>query len=491
MSSHSSSLSVAIVRMAKYNSSAVADTNPGGQCLDRTLVGNGSDSDHELTVRGIFDWNESIQGIILGANFYMYLITPTISGRITERFGAKWITSITIMTSGAILALIPTAAYYSVNLLIALLVIQGLFHGCVFASLFSLYAHWFTPMERTYAISGIAAGSNFGNLVTFPLAGYLAENGFADGWPSIFYVVFMAHIPWFILWVLCVQNTPLDSNRSALIRCSDSELNYIKNNTNSFGAPKRSSTAPWLQILTSRCVWASIIWKIAAGWGYYLLLSKMPSYLDKVFGIPIIQNGLFNAMTSLATGVTMAVCGPLSAYVIRKSSAKLSKTAVRKIFATTALMGPAVCLTIITAIGCDSTSVIALLITALFFYGFMTGGEFSMISEYAPDFSGTVFGIAATLSVFPAFLAPYVVGLILDDSPNDISRWNVVFYITIGVYILGTVVFLVFASAEPQPWGLIDKVNNLSNNEQVFENIDKSRNTVKETANQLCKSMQT
>ncbi|CAG2114228.1 unnamed protein product [Medioppia subpectinata] len=378
----------------------------------------------------------------------MYLITPTISGRITERFGAKWITSITIMTSGAILALIPTAAYYSVNLLIALLVIQGLFHGCVFASLFSLYAHWFTPMERTYAISGIAAGSNFGNLVTFPLAGYLAENGFADGWPSIFYVVFMAHIPWFILWVLCVQNTPLDSNRSALIRCSDSELNYIKNNTNSFGAPK-------------------------------------------VFGIPIIQNGLFNAMTSLATGVTMAVCGPLSAYVIRKSSAKLSKTAVRKIFATTALMGPAVCLTIITAIGCDSTSVIALLITALFFYGFMTGGEFSMISEYAPDFSGTVFGIAATLSVFPAFLAPYVVGLILDDSPNDISRWNVVFYITIGVYILGTVVFLVFASAEPQPWGLIDKVNNLSNDEQVFENIDKSRNTVKETANQLCKSMQT
>jgi len=134
-----------------------------------------------------------------------------------------------------------------------------------------------------------------------------------------------------------------------------------------------------------------------------------------VFGIPIIQNGLFNAMTSLATGLTMALCGPLSAYIIRKSAPKLSKTMVRKIFGTIALMGPAVCLALITAVGCNSTAVIALLITALFFYGFMTGGEFSIISEFAPDFSGTVFGIVATLSVFPAFLAPYVVGIIVDD----------------------------------------------------------------------------
>ena len=168
----------------------------------------------------------------------MYLITPTISGRITERFGAKWMTAVTVIAPAAILALIPVAANYSVNLMIALLFIQGMFHGCIFAALFSLYANWFTAPERTFAIAGLAAGSNFGNLVTYPLAGYLCENGFAGGWPSVFYVISLAHIPWIILWFMFVEDTPLKSNASGFIKCSDKELKYIQSNINSFGAPK-------------------------------------------------------------------------------------------------------------------------------------------------------------------------------------------------------------------------------------------------------------
>lgn len=147
----------------------------------------------------------------------------------------------------------------------------------------------------------------------------------------------------------------------------------------------------------------------------------MPSYLDKVFGISLFHNGLFNAGTSLATGVTMVLGGPLSSFIIRKTAHKVSKTTVRKVFQTIALIGPAICFGIITGMGCDSTAVVVLLITALFLYGFVTGGEFSIISEFAPDFSGTIFGIAATLSVWPAFVAPYVVGVMLGDSVRYIS----------------------------------------------------------------------
>ena len=147
-----------------------------------------------------------------------------------------------------------------------------------------------------------------------------------------------------------------------------------------------------------------------------MLLSKLPSYLDKVFGISLFHNGLFNAGTSLATGFTMVIGGPLSGLIIRKTSGKVSKTTIRKVFQLIAMLGPAVCLAIITGMGCRSTGVVALLVTALFLYGFTTGGEFGIISEFAPDFSGTIFGIAATLSAWPAFVAPPVVGVILGDS---------------------------------------------------------------------------
>ena len=138
------------------------------------------------------------------------------------------------------MAILPEAARLSIIFMITLLVIQGLFHGCIFAALFSLYANWFTAPERVVAIGVLSAGSNLGNLITYPVAGYLCEHGFAGGWPSVFYIVTLAHIPWIVLWFIYVEDTPLKSNTSGVIKCSNEELKYIQSNINSFGAPKVS-----------------------------------------------------------------------------------------------------------------------------------------------------------------------------------------------------------------------------------------------------------
>ena len=45
------------------------------------------------------------------------------------------------------------------------------------------------------------------------------------------------------------------------------------------------------------------------------------------------------------------------------------------------------------------------------------------------------------------------------------SRWNEVFYITIGVCLLGTIAFIILGSAEPQEWGLINE--NTDNNVKI------------------------
>jgi MFS family permease len=130
-------------------------------------------------------------------------------------------------------------------------------------------------------------------------------------------------------------------------------------------------------------------------------------------------------MTTLATGITMLIGGPLSGLVLKKT--KLSKTRVRKIFENIALFGPAICIGLVPAVGCDSTAVVSLLILAMLLYGLNTGGEYPIISEFAPDFAGTVFGVAATLSIFPAFVAPYVVGVMLDEKVSHSSLKNCFF----------------------------------------------------------------
>lgn len=63
-------------------------------------------------------------------------------------------------------------------------------------------------------------------MVTLPLAGYLCEHGFGGGWPSIFYVLGLIGIVWFIVWMIFSSNEP--SNNRFI---SENEKEYILNST--------------------------------------------------------------------------------------------------------------------------------------------------------------------------------------------------------------------------------------------------------------------
>ena len=79
-----------------------------------------------------------------------------------------------------------------------------------------------------------------------------------------------------------------------------------------------------------------------------------------------------------------------------------------------AMFGCAVCILLVPIVGCDSSAVIALLLIGMFVYGFITAGEYGVITEYAPDFSGTVFGVANTLACATGFIGPMLVGYLLE-----------------------------------------------------------------------------
>ena len=159
----------------------------------------------------------------MGGIFYPYLVTPIIAGRLSERFGAKWITASGVFVPAILASLTPWAADVHVGLVIAIRVLIGCFNGCVYASLFSLYSNWFPITERASAIGSLATAGNIGLVIVFPVAGYLIKSNFLGGWPSVFYVTTLIHIPWFLLWCYYVTNSPHESNK-----ISQEELEYIQ-----------------------------------------------------------------------------------------------------------------------------------------------------------------------------------------------------------------------------------------------------------------------
>lgn len=99
--------------------------------------------------------------------------------------------------------------------------------------------------------------------------------------------------------------------------------------------------------------------------------------------------------------------------------------------------------------------------------------------------SGTIFGYVNILAIMMAVVAPYLVGVLLDADQleeTDVHRqWDTVWIITSCTYLLGGIVYILFATDQQQPWDKaynvdedVDNVNGKKEEEQQTE-IEKAQ----------------
>lgn len=206
---------------------------------------------------------------------------------------------------------------------------------------------------------------------------------------------------------------------------------------------------------------------------------QVPTFLSGVYGISIVQNGLFSSLSTCSPGISSLVAPWLSNMLIERTGVR--SIIIRKVFQSIALLGPALALTTITFIECNFSAAVGLIFAGLFAYGMLTGGEFSIIPSFSPNFSGTVVGFALLLPFSMGILAPYLVGAILDSSATGdslVDKWNLIFYLTAGFLLFGTVIFNVFATDQQQSW---DKIANVEEEEK--EGDDEEKKNGKERRN--------
>ena len=111
-------------------------------------------------------------------------------------------------------------------------------------------------------------------------------------------------------------------------------------------------------------VWSSIASKMAAGFGYFLLLSKVPSFLSGIYGVPISQNGTFSALATSASGISSLIAPSLANLLISRT--RIRSIVVRKLFQSVSLFGPALALVLVAQMECNFTAAIALIFIGLF-----------------------------------------------------------------------------------------------------------------------------
>ncbi|KAG0717620.1 putative inorganic phosphate cotransporter [Chionoecetes opilio] len=465
-------LSVAVVAMV--NSSAIPHTNTSApdSCPD-----NGFNASTGDVQEGEFAWDENMQALILGSFFWGYIITNPLGGRLGEVIGGKWVLGVGVLVTSLLTLITPIVARTSTTLLIATRVVMGLGEGVTFPAMNSLMARWVPPLERSRMSSLVYAGAQFGTVVSLPICGLLCQGGtiwhggfaphlrsavsgvFLGGWPAVFYVFGVLGILWFVAWMVLIHNDP-----SSHPRIHPRERLFIQQSLHHGDVPTKALPVPYMSIINSMPFWAVFVAHIAQNWGFYTLLTELPTFMKNILHFNIANNSFMSALPYLCMWVFSLLAGLLADTL--RSRGHLSTTNTRRLFNSIGIYGPMVCIVLVGYAGCNRGLAILLLCLGVGLNGAVYSGYMNSHIDIAPNFAGTLMGITNCAATVPGFLAPMVVGALVDGK-ETVGQWKLVFWIAAIVYLVGNTFYVIFVSGEEQPWNNLPGSSNSGSSVQA------------------------
>lgn len=398
------------------------------------------------TQEGEFSWDSKAQGLILGCFFWGYIAMQLPGGLLADRYGGKYVFGLGVFFTGIFSLFTPIAARSSPTAAIVLRVLIGAAEGVTIPSITTMLPRWIPFSERSTLGAFISAGMQFGTVISLPLSGYLCEIEWDNGWPLAFYVPGCVAVIWFVLWVLLIFEGP-----DVHPRITEDEKQYILGSQNKkpTGAQHTKLAVPWLSIFTSIRFWAIMVAHIGQNWGFYVLLTELPTYMKTVLHFDLKSNSLLSALPYLVMWILSNVFSVIADALRKKKVLNLSQT--RKVFQSIGTLIPACALIGASYTGCDRVSTIALITVAVGFNGAVYSGFNINHMDISPNFAGVLMGVTNAASNMCGFLAPFLAGEIITNE-GSLSQWSSIFFISAGVYVVSDLFFVVFATGEVQSW---------------------------------------
>ncbi|XP_076334377.1 putative inorganic phosphate cotransporter isoform X2 [Tachypleus tridentatus] len=403
------------------------------------------DNSTETIKKGEFDWDEKLQGTVLGSFYYTYVLTQLLGGRMAEIYSSKWVYGITIVGTSVLSIVTPLLARVHVAALIVVRILEGLLGGPSYPAMHVMLGHWLPRSQRSLLSAVVFIGGDIGTVVSMLLTGIFCESDFLGGWPAGFYVLGTGGIVWFIFWIFLIFDSPEDHPR-----ISKQELIFIQRDQSRAHGDKKAPV-PWKNVLTSVPIWMLIATHFGQDFGLNMFLTELPSYMKNILHYNMETNGMLSALPYIFRAFIAWITGTTADFMVKKRYLSISVT--RKVCNTIGSMGPALCLVGVVLAGCSNNLNVILFTLAMALNGFSFSGYMVNHLDLAPDFAGTLMGLTNGLSEISGFIAPAFVG-ILTEHKQTLHQWSIIFISTSVVYLVTGVLFATFGSAELQWWGV-------------------------------------
>ncbi|KAI5698470.1 hypothetical protein M8J75_007322 [Diaphorina citri] len=395
-----SCLAIAITEMVRNVNTTEHDFVNTESCFPNANGNHTVVSKTYTTLDAKFDWDERTQGVILSSFYYGYTLTHIPGGILSQKFGGKHTLGLGFLSTALLTLLTPLVAHSGPVSMTVLRFLEGVGEGTTFPALCTLLAQWSPPNERSFMTALVFAGVQLGSVLATFCSGLIMS--FTASWANVFYI---------------------------------------------FGAIADLKT-PWAAILYSLPVWSLIIAEVGHDYGLYLISTDLPKYMSEVIGLSVAENGVLSALPFLIMWLVSMSSSALADYFIARDI--LSRTNVRKVFATLGAVLPGVGALAASYVGCNTSMVAICFTIGMAFMGFCYASIRVNPIDLSPNFSGTIMALSNGLGCVSGMVAPLTVGFLTQN--KTLSEWRVVFWIMFLALVISNVFFVLFGSGEVQYW---------------------------------------
>lgn len=195
-------------------------------------------------------------------------------------------------------------------------------------------------------------------------------------------------------------------------------------------------------------------------YGFYTLLTELPTYLHDIQHFDLDKNGMLSALPYLLMWVFSLAWAALVDVLTTRD--KVTIVTVRRLSMAVSLYGPMLGLIAMCFVNCNAVLAVAALCLSGMLSGAVNSGYLCSHQDLAPNFAGTLLGITNTLGALAGIAGPAVTGAIIQGR-ESIWAWREVFLISAGLYLVTCTFYLVFISADVQPWNDLRRSRGQSN----------------------------
>jgi MFS transporter, ACS family, D-galactonate transporter len=351
-----------------------------------------------------FGINGSQMGLIASAFLWTYAMLQMPIGSFIDRIGVRWVNR-----AGAFLwalASFATAAAGGLGMLLISRLILGIGEAPTVPAGWKAIGQWFPRHERGTATAIFDGSAKASNVLGIPVMAYLVAT---FSWHAAFLFTGALSIGYLVVWWL-LYRTPNQALAGG--RLSQAEFEYIREG----GAEDEDASASGSlggigYLLRRRKTWGLALGYASYTYAYYVLLTWLPGYLEKQFGVKLLAGGLYTTIPWLvAVAAQFVIGGVVMDRLIARSG---DVTKARRMVLVVSML---VSLAIVGAAYAGSVAV-ALIFLSIGAAGLAVSvpAGSSIVALIAPDgYTGTLGGIVNFIANLLGIAAPIVTGAVFD-----------------------------------------------------------------------------